>query len=121
METKRSTRREYLAALDFARTMAPKVKDATSAPQDMPKGARFYLATDGLTGFGITQDGTLIGLFSLTSHGSAAVKEAVKRGARHLDCFDGFLPTYYARFGFKVTRREANWTPGGPDVVFMSV
>jgi hypothetical protein len=49
------------------------------------------------------------------------VQSAIERGASKLDCFDGFLPAYYERFGFVETERVPNWTPGEPDVVFMSL
>lgn len=53
-------------------------------------------------------------------YGSALAESAVENGAQVLDCFDGFLPAFYERFGFREYRRDANWTPGGPDVVFMA-
>ena len=39
--------------------------------------------------------------------------------ARTLDCFDGFLPDFYAEFGFVEYKREPNWDPKGADVVYM--
>jgi hypothetical protein len=47
------------------------------------------------------------------------VVDAIDAGARSLDCFDGYLPTLYARHGFAETHRVANWPPDGPDVVYM--
>ncbi|MGW4158714.1 hypothetical protein [Streptomyces sp. NPDC004788] len=49
------------------------------------------------------------------------VRAAIAHGAHLLDCFDGFLPTYYRGFGFVETERIPNWTPGQPDVVFMAL
>ncbi|WJN62617.1 hypothetical protein [Streptomyces phage phiScoe1] len=113
---------EYTAALDWARTSSERIADATSKPAEMPRGARYYLTADFQSGFGVAKDGTLIGLFSLVKgRGEDMVWDAVlHRGASKLDCFDGFLPEYYKRFGFVETERVANWTPGEPDVVFMS-
>ena len=48
------------------------------------------------------------------------VEDAIELdGVQYLDCFDGFLPSYYEKFGFVEYKREANWTEGGPDVVYM--
>lgn len=114
---------EYTAALDWARSGSQRIKDATSAPEEMPRGARYYLTNDFQSGFGVASDGTLIGLFStVKGRGTDLVWTAVlHKGASKLDCFDGFLPDYYKQFGFQETERVANWTPGEPDVVFMAL
>ena len=39
--------------------------------------------------------------------------------ARTLDCFDGYLPDFYSKFGFVEYKREPNWVPGKADVVYM--
>jgi len=44
---------------------------------------------------------------------------AIDAGAKTLDCFDLYLPGWYSKFGFKEYKREANWTEGEPDVVYM--
>lgn len=41
------------------------------------------------------------------------------KGAQTLDCFDGFLPDFYSKFGFVGYKREPNWVPGKADVVYM--
>lgn len=114
---------EYTAALDWARTGSERIAGATSAPREMPRGARYYLTNDFRSGFGVAGDGTLIGLFSMIKgRGEDLVWDAVNhKGASKLDCFDGFLPEYYKQFGFAETERVANWTAGEPDVVFMSL
>ncbi|MGW8630590.1 hypothetical protein [Streptomyces sp. NPDC055793] len=114
---------EYTAALDWARSGSERIREATSAPEEMPRGSRYYLTADFQSGFGVSQDGTLIGLFSLVKgRGTAMVWDAVlHKGAAKLDCFDGFLVDYYKQFGFFETERAANWTPGEPDVVFMAL
>ncbi|MET8111202.1 hypothetical protein [Streptomyces prasinus] len=114
---------EYRAALDWARSGSARIADATSAPEEMPQSARYYLTSDFQSGFGVDADGTLIGLFStVKGRGEGLVWSAVlHKGAEKLDCFDGFLVDYYKRFGFVETERVANWTPGEPDVVFMDL
>ena len=68
------------------------------------------------------RDGELCGVFStVKGRGDAIMRDALTAGAVRLDCFDGYLPGFYARHGFRETHREENWTPGGPDVVYMSL
>jgi hypothetical protein len=114
---------EYTAALDWARSGSKRITEATSKPSELPRGARYYLTNDFQSGFGVASDGTLIGLFStVKGRGEDLMWDAVThKGAKRLDCFDGFLPEYYKRFGFVETERVANWTAGEPDVVFMSL
>jgi hypothetical protein len=115
------TRALFLSALTTARYARSRVGDATSAPEDIGDGT-FYLSDDGLSGYGVTTDGTLVGVFSLAKgRGDAIVSDAISHGARSLDCFDGYLVKLYARHGFTVTKREANWTHGEPDVCYMNL
>lgn len=81
-----------------------------------------YATADGTAGFAISPDGDLQSVFNYGQggRGSALVRAAIAAGAVTLDCFDGFLPAFYARHGFVIVRREENWTPGGPDVVYMT-
>jgi hypothetical protein len=61
---------------------------------------------------------------------AGAIVAAIGAGGRTLDCFDGFLPSYYHQFGFEETGRmkfnpefaPPGWNPkdGTPDVVFMA-
>jgi hypothetical protein len=128
--TQSSTFREappsaYLAALAGAQdqtkgpvTVADMLGEYTA---DSLATARCFLSTDGLTGF-VVDGADLQGLFNVgpAGRGSLAVQHALRNGARTLDCFAPFLPRYYARHGFIVDRLEANWTPGGPDVAYMT-
>lgn len=66
-------------------------------------------------------DGVIMGLFAQSGYGSEVVKCAIECGGRELDCFDGFLPEYYSRFGFVEYDRQANWVAGEPDVVYMRI
>ncbi|MEO7406548.1 MAG: hypothetical protein ABIZ92_06010 [Vicinamibacterales bacterium] len=56
------------------------------------------------------------------SAGDVSTRIASRRaesGATHGDHFDGFLTQFDRGLGWKETKREADWTPGGPDAVFM--
>lgn len=112
---------EYFAALEAARKDSPRIAEATSSPEDMPFGALYFLSKDGKSGYGVSKESELIGLFSLVpGRGMGMIEEAINLdGVESLDCFDGFLPQYYQKFGFVEYKREANWTEGGPDVVYM--
>ncbi len=98
---------------------------AATSPFDpsQSRGTRYFLWSDGVdyAGYAIRPDGELVYVFSTArGHGDAIVASAIVNGATHLDCFDGYLPSLYARHGFVETARESNWTPGGPDVVWMA-
>lgn len=85
---------------------------------------RLYLLKGGQAGYALKPDGEFVNLFN---SGGAATKgagpwlvlHAIEKGATHGDHFDGFLTGFYKKLGWAVTKREANWTPGGPDVIFM--
>lgn len=105
-----------------ARSGSSLIREATSPfdPADNPADTVYLLTLDGMSGCAIRPDGELVYVFSLErGRGDILVGAAVKNGATHLDCFDGYLPSLYARHGFEEWVRDENWTPGGPDVVFM--
>lgn len=107
-------------AFEAARTDRDEVARATSDFDATDVDTRFWLAADGRSGFAVTLEGELRFVFStVRGRGNDIVRAAVDRGARHLDCFDGYLANLYARHGFYTTRRAPNWTIGGPDVVWM--
>ena len=96
------------------------------------KGAACYLSEDGRSGYALTSEADLISVFSLpgAGQGSAAIKSAIANGAQTLDCIDGYLPRFYAQFGFVECDRIAwddQYAPEGwdygrfgrPDIVFM--
>lgn len=109
-------------AIADARQASRTIRDATSPSDEYPRfGADYYLTPDRLSGYGVVR-GTLIGLFSLVrGRGNALVAQAIADGATSLDCFDGFLPTFYARHGFIEVGRELNWNENGPDIVYMEL
>lgn len=104
-----------------ARRQSARIAEATSDPSEMSAAGSYFLTTDALSGFGVKFDDELVGVFSrVPGRGDMMVAAAVAIGARRLDCFDGYLVTLYRRHGFFEVRREANWTAGGPDVVYMA-
>lgn len=121
-EVYRTTPDLFLTYLGLAREASDRVAAFTTAPEDLSRENTYYLTLDGDSGFGITPEGEGVALFSLVKgRGEDLVRQVVSRGATKLDCFDGYLPTLYTRHGFREVRREANWTPGEPDVVFMEL
>jgi hypothetical protein len=105
-----------------------------SAAELEAEAVRLYMTDHKLVGYGITQDGELINLYNNggpKGAGSAAVIDAVKRGAYWLSCFDGTLPVIYTKAGFEVVARipfdeevaPAGWEtdlPDKPDLLFMA-
>ena len=92
-----------------------------SAKEIVNSGNKVFISNNGNNGFMVSRDGDIQNLFSIDHKGRESFLEAMRQGGRTLDCFDGFLPKYYAQFGFVEMRRESNWTPGGPDVVYMEL
>lgn len=93
---------------------------------------KLFLSPTKKSGFGLSPDGNIVSVFSEkgSGEGRKAMVNAIKNGGNKLDAFDGFLPTYYKRFGFKEVGRAkfdrklapANWDYkefDEPDVVFM--
>lgn len=103
-------------------------------PVEDYEGCDLYLTENGRTGFALRGD-ELISVFSLPGEhgGDAAVAQAVRQGARRLDCYSihHVLPDFYARHGFRPIARVAwddEYAPAGwpaelgrPDVVAMAV
>lgn len=80
----------------------------------------YYLDSLGDKGYAIDSTGDLTSLFScIKGQGKKLVTSAIKDGALHLDCFDGYLVDFYHGLGFVETSRVDNWTPGQPQIVFM--
>lgn len=117
------------SAFDQARRGAGRQENLT--PDEVP-GAEYWLTHDSRAGFGVTPDGELISLFNYGAPGQGhrAALLAIARGARHLNCYDGFLVDYYKDLGFVEVNRVAfddQYAPPGydyarlgrPDVVFM--
>ena len=111
----------FIVAFADVRYRSERVENATSRYEtDDRATTAHYLSADRLSGYAVRTSGELVYVFSdVKGRGDAIVSSAVANGATHLDCFDGYLTTLYARHGFIDYKRESNWTPGGPDVVYM--
>lgn len=114
---------EFKAALEAAVAERPMIKDFVSdySAEDLDN-FRTFLNPDGKSGYAIKPDGDLINVFSSArDRGKPLMREAVANGPTKLDAFDvgGKLPSLYKKYGFNEIKREANWTPGGPEVVYM--
>lgn len=113
----------FCTMFEHARRLDSRIADATS-PFDHEYGTRYFLEDDasGVVGFAIRGDGELVYVHStVPGQGRAIVEEAILEGAVYLDCFDGYLVDFYGRHGFVECQRVDNWTPGEPDVVYMSL
>ncbi len=91
------------------------------------------IARNGHVGYAMDQSKDLKNVFNNSNFrggGQAVVLDAIKNGATTLDCYDGFLPNFYNKFGFVVAGRvpfnnefaPTNWDygkNGRPDLVFM--
>ena len=115
--------KEIASAFVQARALVPPERQGylsqTSSEEIARSGESVFLSTSGRSGFMLTPEGEIRNLFSTEHAGAAALEQAIREGGTRLDCFAGFLPQFYERFGFREVRREPNWTPGGPDVVYM--
>lgn len=90
---------------------------------DLHHGDRAYMSHDEHSGFVVRANGELCAVFSCyAGRGAGIVCSAIRRGATHLDCFDGFLPTFYAKHGFVEVCRVQNYNGAHlPSVIYMSV
>lgn len=119
---------QFRTIFTIARHWNQKIADATS-DYSHEAGTRYFLdegdiATRGISGYAVRADGELVFVFSVSSaggNGARIVTSAIENGATHLDCFDGYLVNLYSRHGFQRVTSLDNWTPGGPDVVFMAL
>lgn len=85
-------------------------------------GHTCWVTGDAHTGFALSPQDELVNVFSrVKARGDALLRFAVRSSPRlHLNCIGGgYLEQLYSRHGFEVYRREPNWTPGAPDVLFM--
>ena len=116
----------FINNLEFAQAVNDNVRKATTPVQEIERDLTtdYYLAYDGFVnngmGFAIDDTGELTSVFSINKgNGAAIMKSAIDNGAQHLDCFDGYLTTFYKKYGFLEVDRQENWTAGQPDVVYM--
>lgn len=126
--------KEFLVGRDLSRRPGfLSGKTEAELQQLLKDGGLLQLSGDKTAGFALTAAGDLQNVFnngSIAGAGKAAIVEAIARGARTLDCFDGHLPTLYGKFGFVEIHRvpwDDQYAPAGwdynrygrPDVVFM--
>ncbi|WP_419788057.1 hypothetical protein [Pseudodesulfovibrio sp.] len=77
---------------------------------DAMRGWDVRMSDDGV-GYVLKPNGELIGVVNssgVPGRGTEAVVDAISRGAKQLDCIDGFLTGYYTDFGFREVGR-APW------------
>ena len=123
---------EFLSARDAFARSGGEVENLSPAGREELAGRRTFLSADGLTGYTVDRDGDFGNLFNNrgpVGAGQAGVVDGIRNGARTLDCYDGYLPKVYARYGYVVTGRvrfDPRFAPPGwpaakdsPDVVFM--
>jgi len=78
-----------------------------------------YLSRCGNYGYAIN-NGELVSVFSrMKNKGNVIMMDAIQNGAIKLDCFDGYLVSFYKKHGFTEIKREKNWDNGQPDIVYM--
>lgn len=114
---------EFHEAVSKASTGRPDVaENVTKYTPEEYANMRTFLSPDKKSGFAIKPDNELVSVFSAQkglNRGDAIVKDAIGQGAEHLDAFDPYLPKLYGKHGFEEYKRVPNYTPGGPDVVYM--
>lgn len=124
---KEAAAKAFAESVEAARAARPDVVKNVSqyTPEEYAK-MRTFLSPDKKSGFALkpTDKGDeLVNVFSSEkglNRGDKIMSESVDRGAQTLDALDGYLPKRYEQHGFKEYKREPNWTPGEPDVVYMS-
>lgn len=114
------TKEEFERRLSSAMNRDSKIKLNCDVVQDFSL-TLYWLAEDKLSGYSIQFD-ELGHVFSeVKGRGAGIMTDAINNGARELNCFEGYLTEFYAKHGFEEVDREANWTAGEPDVVFMEL
>lgn len=120
-----STAEEFHKAVSNASLARPDVaENVTKYSPEEYSNMKTFLSPDKKSGFAIKPDGELVSVFSAEkglNRGDTIVKEAIQQGASSLGAFDPYLPKLYEKHGFKEYKREPNYTPGGPDVVYMRI
>lgn len=82
--------------------------------------SRTFLSDHGTSGYTIAPDGEIKYVFSTEKgHGALATQHAIAQGGTHANTFRSPVSNMLARQGFVEFHNEPNWTPGGPDVVWM--
>jgi hypothetical protein len=90
-----------------------------------------FIGKNNTAGYALTRQGELVSVFSTArSAGHAIVADAVRRGAKKLDCFaeidssgrvDGLLYRLYSRHGFKIDRSLTTGQVGEPYAIINGI
>ena len=105
---KKAAPQEYIAA----RSTSKRPEFLTPYKETEMENWQLSLTDEGV-GYAITDEADIVGVFNNSTKrgaGKEAVIDAIGSGGKTLDCFDGFLDTYYKKFGFKLKER-VNWDP----------
>lgn len=115
------TGKEFQASLKRVQDKYPQIKQATTPWNEIDLASNFFIAGyPAFMGYAVSENGELTSVFScVKGKGDAIMQDAIQNGAKHLDCFDGYLPTLYKKYGFREVKRELNWTAGQPDIIYM--
>jgi hypothetical protein len=103
-------------------------------PAEEMGGHTMLTNKDGTVGVSVDPHGDIQNVFNNGGPKGGAAKAmvaAIEHGGKTLDCYDGFLPSYYHQFGFQEDQRmkfnrdfaPKNWDyakHNEPDIVFMS-
>lgn len=111
MRLQRVERPVFAAALGQYCTLNPDFGAMITRP--VPEDAVYYLTEDYASGFGVTLDGELVGLFNAAdeSRGDFLVRAATDTGAEYLNCFEvAPLVDLYHRHGFMIVGKD-DWDP----------
>jgi hypothetical protein len=111
----------------------------TYGPEEYGK-MKLFVVNAGAAGIAIKKDGDIVSVFKnpdmankdlIEKISNVLLIESIKNGGRKLDCFDGFLPELYSKFGFTpIARLKFNdefapekWDyerDGRPNIIFMA-
>jgi GNAT superfamily N-acetyltransferase len=135
-ETKVETGMKAATPEDFVKARDKSKRQQFLSPHPASELAGHILLTndEGTVGISVDPKGDIQNVFNNGGPKGGAGKamvSAIEGGGRTLDCFDGFLPSYYHQFGFAEDSRmkfSKDHAPPGwdfakhnsPDVVFMS-
>lgn len=115
---------EFHSAIGEAQRANPRIEEFVHrySPEEL-KDMKTFLTADKQSGFAVKPDGDIVSVFSAAKgRGDELVDKAIEMGGTKLDAFDGYLTKeLYPRHGFVEYKREPNWTPGEPDVVYMKL
>ncbi len=111
----------FRRAVVAAMTADPQYQSGLSLKESY-QGHTCWLGPDTSYGCAIAPDLELVNVFSRVKGGGRRIMAFVtdKWPNLHLNCFDDpHIRRFYHAYGFREVRREPNWTPGGPDVLYL--